>query len=312
MPLGNLSERDRLRLAELIRAPLVPPLVPQKFSEKQTNLEGPARAQNTSNAGWEKLRARWDAWSMPAWSTPAWFTLLAAHWKEWAGGAAVAFVCLLVVAVSVKLASRPYTRSIQLHALDRQGQLQIRWDPDSDPIRRATNAKLFITDGVERLFVDLNTGLLRRGVVSYARESDLVNLRLALTEPDGRLVEQRATFFGEPPPDADRSRLETSAKPELPVVPAASMAADPVKPVVVTEHRSRRKPVVESGRDLPFTCAAGDIFRKTDAAPGWDTFTCRGKNVWSVSTTQLGEDGSANRSGPATLTAKPAHASTTL
>ncbi len=307
MPLGNLSERDRLRLAELIRAPLIPPLVPEKPSGKQTKLTGPGRAWNTWNSAREKLRARWDALS-----TRAWLMLVAAHWKKWAGGAAAAIACLLVVAVSVKLASRRDTRSIDLQALDRQGQLQIRWDPDSDPIRRATNAKLFITDGVERLFVNLDAGLLRRGAVSYARESYLVDLRLALTEPDGRLVEQRATFFGEPPPDADGSRLETSAKPALPVLPTASIAADPIKPVAATEHRSRRKPLVQSGRDLPFTCAAGDIFRKTDAAPGWDTFTCRGKNVWSVSTTQLGEDRPASRPSPATLTAKPAPASTTL
>jgi hypothetical protein len=93
----------------------------------------------------------------------------------------------------------------------------------------------------------------------------------------------------------------------------APITADPIKPVAATEHRSRRKPLVQSGRALPFTCAAGDIFRKTDAAPGWDTFTCRGRNVWSVSTTQLGEDrGSANGSTPATVTAKPEHAATTL
>jgi hypothetical protein len=259
------------------------------------------------NSGMEKLRARWDA---P--STRAWSTLLAAHWKEAAAGGVVAVACLLALEVSVRLANRRDTRSIDLQALDRQGQLQIRWDPDSDPIRRATDAKLFITDGVERLFVNLDAGLLRRGAVSYARESYLVDLRLALTEPDGRLVEQRATFFGEPPPDADGSRWEASAKPALPLAPPASIAAEPMKPVAATEHRSRRKPLVESGRNLPFTCAAGDIFRKTDAAPGWNTFTCRGKNVWSVSTTQLGEDRSSSGPSPAALTAKPAHASTTL
>jgi hypothetical protein len=26
------------------------------------------------------------------------------------------------------------------------------------------------------------------------------------------------------------------------------------------------------------------VFHKTDAAPGWNTFTCHGKNVWSITT----------------------------
>jgi len=47
-------------------------------------------------------------------------------------------------------------------------------------------------------------------------------------------------------------------------------------------HRSRSKPLLQSGRKLPFICSAGNVFRKTDAPPGWDTFVCRGKNVWSL------------------------------
>jgi hypothetical protein len=338
MPLGSLSERDRLRLAELIRGPLIPP-APRWSFRKQAILK---RSERVWYAGRKKLRGQWDTWSTKArwdgwsrkarwdeWSTKAWWdkwsakarwdgwpiqawlTQLAAHWKQVAAGGAVAVACLLALAVSVRLGSRPETRSIQFHALDRQGQLQIRWDPESDPIRRARGAKLFITDGTDRLFVDLDARLLRRGVVSYARASGVVDLRLALAEPDGRLVEQRAIFFGEPPPDADRSRLQASAQQALPVVPVEPVTVGPIKPVSTTEHRSRRKSLAQSGRNLPFTCAAGDTFRKTDSAPGWDTFTCRGKNVWGVSTTQLGEDRPSNRPSD-TLTAKPAHESTPL
>lgn len=58
--------------------------------------------------------------------------------------------------------------------------------------------------------------------------------------------------------------------------------AAPLKRMAGTGHRARRKPRVSSGKELPFTCSAGDVFHKTDAAPGWNTFTCRGKNVWSI------------------------------
>ena len=58
--------------------------------------------------------------------------------------------------------------------------------------------------------------------------------------------------------------------------------APPLKAATATRHRARRKPRISSGKEPPFTCSPGDVFRKTDAAPDWNTFTCRGKNVWSL------------------------------
>ncbi len=58
--------------------------------------------------------------------------------------------------------------------------------------------------------------------------------------------------------------------------------AAPLKAATATRHRARRKPRISSGKEPPFTCSPGDVFRKTDAAPDWNTFTCRGKNVWSL------------------------------
>jgi hypothetical protein len=54
---------------------------------------------------------------------------------------------------------------------------------------------------------------------------------------------------------------------------------------LATGHAASGKPRMYNGREPPFTCSVGDVFRKTDAAPGWDTFTCLGKNVWSVTRT---------------------------
>lgn len=56
-------------------------------------------------------------------------------------------------------------------------------------------------------------------------------------------------------------------------------------PQVAIGLRGRGKPHVYNGSEPPFTCSVGDVFHKTDAAPGWDTFTCLGKNVWSVTRT---------------------------
>ena len=56
-------------------------------------------------------------------------------------------------------------------------------------------------------------------------------------------------------------------------------------PGAATGPRASGNPHVYSGGEPPFTCSVGDVFHKTDAAPGWDTFTCLDKNVWSVTRT---------------------------
>ena len=179
-------------------------------------------------------------------------------------------------------------------------------------------SETFIIDGAQRLYVKLDGRRLRRGTVNYPRRSDRVELRLALAEPDGRMVEELATFVGTLPTNRDQPQWVAAAKPQsapskprpcrfLPRNAPAPEAGDR------SEHRSRRKSLIQSGPSLPFTCSAGDVFHKTDAPPGWDTFSCRGKNVWSLMKNQAREDRPASKpSANATpLTAKPATASTT-
>jgi hypothetical protein len=55
-----------------------------------------------------------------------------------------------------------------------------------------------------------------------------------------------------------------------------------LKPLSATGQRARRKPHIYIGSEPPFSCSAGDVFHKTDATPGWNTFTCHTKNVWSI------------------------------
>jgi hypothetical protein len=75
--------------------------------------------------------------------------------------------------------------------------------------------------------------------------------------------------------------VQTSAAASL--VRSTRIAALPNR-VAATGNRARRKPRTSSGKEPPFICAPRDVFYKTDAAPGWNTFTCLSKNVWSVST----------------------------
>jgi hypothetical protein len=289
MPVDHsLSERDRLRLAQLLKGPLIPPPDPPR----------------------KLITIRWP--ELPGWSKSAVKTHFRAHWRAWAAGGAAGLACLLMLAVAVEVAGRRDDSAVKLQVTESRGQLQIHWDAQSDLVRQATGAKLFITDGIERLFVNLDSNRLRRGTVSYARQSGRVELRLALAEPDGRTFEQKAIFYGAPPAEEETPQLSASAQPPAPAsLPAVATEAKPGASPAVMEHRSRRKPLVKSGTDLPFTCSPGDIFHKTDAPAGWDTFTCKGKNVWSRTTAQAGDARPTQRPSANTLTAKPTGTSTT-
>src|SRR5579864_2428503 len=296
MSMGSLSERDRLRMAELLRAPLFPP--PNTPSEPPR----PHMKWTWVDRAVRIVKAH-----------------LAVHWREWAVGAGAMALCLAAVSLTVGVKAHHVEDSIQLQAMDQKGQLEIRWDPDADAIRRALDAKLFIMDGDDRIFVKLSPSRLRQGVVSYGRQSDRVYLRMAVSEPDGKLVEEHASFVGAGPVSPPEPQLEARAKPAKPtpivsgpqpealpkpakptpfgpepqlealakpakptpfgsaptvagVAPAAGASvasapvADRVSPI---EHRARKSSMVASGKQLPFTCSTGDVFRKTDAPPGW-------------------------------------------
>ncbi len=231
---------------------------------------------------------------------------LARHGREWAAGVAAGAACLLLVAIGAGLARRAAPPA-QLQVQERQGQLHLHWDAGSDLVRHARSAKLFITDGSERLVVTIGAARLRRGTVSYARQSERVEFRLAIAEPDGNEVEQRAVFLGLPI-EREESQFVVAAPPPAEVIePPAAETRETVG------HRSRRKPLAQTGTRLPFTCSTGDTFRKTDAPSGWDTFTCRGNNVWGISRSSLEEERPAHRpnANATTLTAEPPSASTT-
>ena len=266
MPLDRLSEQERLRLAQLMKAPLIPPAEPPR----------------------KQVRFQWCGWNGISLSAAK--RHFAAHWRLWVTGGATALAVFLLLAIAIQLGARPDREALKLQVRETQGQLHIRWDAESDLVRHAVGAKLFITDGTARLFVNLDSGHLRRGLVTYARQTGRVELRMALTEPDGRTIDQNAIFFGPPLPDENPQEVSASTMPAAPTAPAAIDAKARVEPVERIEHRSRRKPLVQSGTSLPFTCATGDVFHKTDAPPGWNTFTCQGKNVWSIAPPQAGAD----------------------
>jgi hypothetical protein len=294
MPRSSLSEQDRNRFEQLLQGP---PKTPAQES-KDAGVQGVVRVKSASRLTAIKRH-------------------LMTHSGQWAAGA-IAVAALAILMVAVKLDGHGHSESIQLQALDQKGQLQIRWNPDSNAIRRAVSAKLYIIDGSDRLFVNLDDMRLRLGNVNYARSSERVELRMALAQPDGKQVEEQATFVGTRPSTVDELPLEMSKGP-VGVQPAPASPPDAPQTAEIAElsalsgHRTRKRSLEQSGTTLPFTCSEGDTFHKTDSPAGWDTFTCHGKNVWSLAPAQTREDRPATTPGSkaTTLTAKPATTSTT-
>lgn len=289
MPQDQLSEPERRRLAQLMKAPiLAPPPSPPK-----------------------RRSVQWPFWRIP--TLAGVFSSVNTHHGAWAVGSLSALGCILVLAAAVRLGKHTDYAMAQLRAVDSHGQLQISWNAQSDPARNATGAKLYITDGPERLFVNLDRRRLQRGAVKYGRQTGRVELRMDFAQPDGHTIAQNIVFLGASIPEAMPSELSAKAIPEITVPPRDDAGVHPGEPGGSIEHRSRRKPLVQSGTTLPFTCSAGDVFHKTDAPTGWDRFSCRGKNVWSLAPSNTGTHGSAERPpvDPNAVTVQPVPASTT-
>jgi proteasome lid subunit RPN8/RPN11 len=89
--------------------------------------------------------------------------------------------------------------SASLLAFDLDGQLQIRWDRGSEPVRSAAGGTLEIADGAARTAVALDGRRLKSGTFSYARQTARVDVRLALDRPDGGKFEEFTCFLGQAP-----------------------------------------------------------------------------------------------------------------
>ena len=86
-----------------------------------------------------------------------------------------------------------------LEALDRSGQLQLRWDRSARSVRAAIRAKLEITDGPARLATDLEAAQLQRGSFYYARQTERVDIHLTVIGQNGRSTDEYSSFFTRQP-----------------------------------------------------------------------------------------------------------------
>jgi hypothetical protein len=102
---------------------------------------------------------------------------------------------------------------IGLTILEREGQLQIQWDPAAPPVKNAVKGSLEIADGTRVLTAPLSAQILAGGRFTYQRVGGDVQVRMTVEDSDGKKSLPVASQFLGPPPassnDDERKALES-------------------------------------------------------------------------------------------------------
>lgn len=106
----------------------------------------------------------------------------------------VALIVLAGLAGSIYWWMRP--RDIALRLFDTAGQLRITWDGTAPLVRNGHAAHLEITDGSEKLWLEMARDQLRSGNMAYTRRSSNVTVRMVIQPEGGAPVEEVASFIG--------------------------------------------------------------------------------------------------------------------
>ena len=135
--------------------------------------------------------------------------------RKWAWLLVWSLAVLLVAALGVRYyLAQTVTEPIGLSILERDGQLQIQWDPASRPIKAAVSGSLEIVDGAQVKNVVLTSQNLAGGRFTYQRVGGDVQVRMSVEDKNGGKSPPVASQFLGPPPapskndEADLAALE--------------------------------------------------------------------------------------------------------
>jgi len=107
-------------------------------------------------------------------------------------------------------APAPRSEDVTLTATDHGGQLLVRWNQRAPDVTQARAAALEIADGTAQTMIVLAPDQLRSGTFTYVRQTERVDVRLNLDQPDGRRASETTSFLGKPPaPAAPASAAES-------------------------------------------------------------------------------------------------------
>lgn len=177
------------------------------------------------------------------------------HKRQWI--MAAAGVLMIAAAARIVVGSRapatppsipaaPPKDSVSLFVQHDGPTLKLRWNPDSDAIRRASSGALFIEDGAHHSRLDLRPAELASGVASYWPTSPTVTFRLAL---DGVLAAE-----------LQAPALEVRHEER----PSPFPSAAPKRVVSNTAARVVEEP--DEDMPKPYTIRAADVPRRADRA----------------------------------------------
>jgi proteasome lid subunit RPN8/RPN11 len=153
--------------------------------------------------------------------------------------------------------------NIGLNAIDRDGQLQIQWDGDSPAVRQARNATLEIDDGSVPCEIQLDAQHLKAGTFTYGRQSERVDIKLAMHLPGGQQAHGAASFLGKlperkPPPEDPEIRKQRDALAQE----AAKLKSD------LAAEMARTRKLAESLDEVKNTLQEQQRQRLEDQNPG--------------------------------------------
>ncbi len=127
----------------------------------------------------------------------------------WLAGWLAVVTALAIVSLQYFGILTPRAVPISLAVEERDGQLQIEWNRDANPVAAAAQGSLDITDGGDVHTVALTPQDLARGSFFYYRNSGDVQVRLVVTASSGKkLAEEASRFMGRPPMNVDPNELQ--------------------------------------------------------------------------------------------------------
>ena len=125
--------------------------------------------------------------------------------KKWIWLAAVLIIIAVMVAAGARYLSLPIpNESMALSVLEREGQLNIEWNPSAAPISKAVRGTLEIADGTKSQTIPLAPADLAQGKFAYKRASGDIQVRMSVEAPNGTKLQEASRFLG-PPPSAQNA-----------------------------------------------------------------------------------------------------------
>lgn len=125
----------------------------------------------------------------------------------WIAAGAVAAVLLALLAWNYfSVPSLPPALGLAL--LERDGQLNVQWNPTAGPVALAAGGELNIKDGGEAQTVPLAPRDLASGKFVYVRKTGDIEVRMSVADTGGKLVEEASRFLGRPPEPPKNDELD--------------------------------------------------------------------------------------------------------